>query len=125
MRIRSRTYLLRGLQSNLVQGRSRVSVALVGGELKEARSLTVVHGKAAATVSVENAKILLPIGVVLVGGQLEEARGFALVLGETTAAVPVENTEISLPGGVALVGGELVEARSLTVVRGRSPRPFS
>src|SRR5229473_2911647 len=117
---RSRTYLLRGLLSDLVQGRSRVSVALVGGEPKEARSLTVVHGEAAATVSVENAKILLPIGVVLVGGQLEEARGFALVLGETTAAVPVENTEISLPGSVALVGGQLKQPRSLAVVLGKA-----
>src|SRR5260370_29439031 len=104
---RRRTCFFRGLLSDLVQGGSRVSVALVGGDLQEARSLTVVHGKAAATVSVENAKILLPIGVVLVGGQLEEARGFALVLGETTAAVPVGDTEISLPGGVTVAGGAL------------------
>src|SRR5216684_3617483 len=92
---RSRTYLLRGLLSDLVQVRSRVSVALVGGELQEARSLTVVHGKAAATVSVENAKILLPIGVVLVGGELEEARSLTVVLGKVTAAFLVEVTKIN------------------------------
>ena len=75
-------------------------VALVCGELEEARRPRGRPSAGHRGLRVEEPEIALPVCVSLVGGELVKARGLALVLRQAATALLVKDPEIGLRPGV-------------------------